>query len=255
MAPTDKPSESTVSQWAITDGRPVEAVIFDLDGTLRHSEPRSMDLFHDLAQRHGLSLDEQIRRMAVRWNHAYWADSEEREADAEAAEDREAFWLNYARRHLIALGARRAQAEKLAPKLHRLMVENYDPVDVVPQDVVPTLKALSAQGYRLALVSNRSDPLEETVTELSLDGRFELTLAAGEVGWWKPDPRLLQHAAEEIGVEPGCAVYVGDNPYADVRGARNAGMHPVLVDPERLFPEIQCHKIETIGELPTLLGI
>lgn len=233
----------------------MEAVIFDLDGTLLHSKPRGMDLFHDLAASHGLQLDERIRREAVRWNHAYWADSEERAEDAEAAEDREEFWVRYARRHLLALGAPQDQAEALAPKLHRQMLENYDPVQIVPEDVLPTLSALSSEGYRLGLVSNRSDPLEDTVAELALDGRFELTLAAGEVGWWKPDPRLLQHAAEEIGVDPACSIYVGDNPYADVRGAHNAGMHPVLVDPEGLFPKIQCHKIEAIGQLPTLLGV
>lgn len=248
---TDPPFSPSTSNWE----PPLEAVIFDLDGTLRHSEPRGMDLFHDLAQDHGLKLDDRTRREAVRWNHAYWADSEERAEDSETAEDREGFWLRYARRHLIALGAPPDQAEALAPKLHHHMVEHYDPVNVVPGDVIPTLDALKSQGYRLALVSNRTDPLEDTVADLDLDGRFELTLAAGEVGWWKPDPRLLRHAAEEIGVDPACAVYVGDNPYADVQGARNAGMQPVLFDPEGLFPEIECHRIAAIGELPTVLGL
>ena len=63
----------------------VDAVIFDFDGTLRRNEPSGMDYFADAAEQHGLELDAQTRREAARWNHAYWADSDERSADAEAA--------------------------------------------------------------------------------------------------------------------------------------------------------------------------
>lgn len=236
--------------------RQVRAVIFDFDGTLRHNQPRGMDLFHDLAQQRGLALDDEARREAVRWNHAYWADSEARAADAEqAGGEPEQFWLRYARRHLRALGASRAQAEAWAPDLHRHMAEEYDPVDVVPDDVQPTLRALRDNGYQLALVSNREHPLHDAVSELGLDGHFELALAAGEVGWWKPDPRLLTYAVERIGVEPGMAAYVGDNPFADVEGARRAGLQPVLIDAEDLFPELDCPRVRSIGELQRLFEL
>lgn len=249
---TSEPTSDTES--LAVDG--LEAVIFDFDGTLRHSEPRGMDLFADLAEERGLELNEDVRREAVRWNHAYWADSQERAADAAAGEDHgETFWLRYARRHLRALGASEAQAEQWAPEIHRHMAEQYDPANVVPDDVIPTLEALRRAGYRLALVSNRDQPLDEAVVDIALDGYFELTLAAGEVGWWKPDPRLLAYAVERIGVDPERAVYVGDNPYADVEGARRAGLQPVLIDKEDLFPELICPRIEAIGELRTLCGV
>lgn len=233
-----------------------DAVIFDFDGTLRRNEPPGMAYFADLAEQHGLELDEETRREAARWNHAYWADSQQRSVDAEAAEgDDQRFWLNYARRHLRALGATEGQAEQMAPDLHRHMAEQYDPVDVVPDDVLPTLEALRRAGYQLALVSNRDQALDESVAELALEGQFELALAAGEVGWWKPDPRILLYASEQIGVAPTRAIYVGDNPYADVEGAHRAGLKPVLMDPEGLFPEIHCPSIHRLGQLCTLLGI
>ena len=143
----------------------------------------------------------------------------------------------------------------MAPDLHRHMAEQYDPVDVVPDDVVPTLDALRRAGYRLALVSNRDQALDQAVADLALEDHFELALAAGEVGWWKPDPRILLYAAERIGVDPSKAMYVGDNPYADVEGAHRAGLQPVLIDPDGLFPEIGCPSVHRLGELRVLLGI
>ncbi|MDX1600474.1 MAG: HAD-IA family hydrolase [Anaerolineales bacterium] len=234
----------------------IDAVIFDFDGTLRRNEPSGMSYFADAAEQYGLEVDSQTRREAARWNHAYWADSDERSADAEAAEgDGEGFWLNYARRHLRALGATQRQAEQMAPEIHRHMAEQYDPVDVVPDDVVPTLDALRRAGYQLALVSNRDQALHQAVADLALEGKFELALAAGEVGWWKPDPRILLYAAERIGVDPPRAMYVGDNPYADVEGARRAGLQPVLIDPDDLFPEIRCPSIRRLGQLSALLEL
>lgn len=233
----------------------VQAVIFDLDGTLRHSEPNGMDVFHDRAASLGLPVDKTVRRQAARWNHRYWADSGEREADAEAADgDHEMFWLRYAQRHLQALGVPEGQAQDLAPEFHLFMSEQYQPVDVVPDDVIPTLRTLAERGYRLGLVSNRSEPFDETLASLDLAEHFEFTLAAGEVGWWKPDPRLLTYAAEQLEIDPLRALYVGDNPYADVEGARGAGLRPVLIDAEDLFPDFECPKIRAIGEVPGLLA-
>jgi len=47
------------------------------------------------------------------------------------------------------------------------------------------------------------------------------------LGYVKPDPRLFMAALEELGVEPGKAVHVGDSVKSDVLGARNAGMKTV----------------------------
>lgn len=247
-APTDSNGPIPVDQ--------IEWVFFDLDGTLRHNEPNGLDTFHAFAAEAGLRLTSERREQVVRWNHAYWANSEELQADTKAADgDLEVRWRLFTRRHLRALGAEEAHLDELADALQQRMAEEYQSVDLVPEDVQPTLDRLRAAGYRLALISNRTQPIDEKVVELALDGAFEFTLAAGEVGWWKPDPRLLRYAAERAEVEPPAIVYVGDNPYADVQGARNAGLHPVLIDSEGLFPEVDCPKIQTIGELQELFGL
>jgi putative hydrolase of the HAD superfamily len=75
---------------------------------------------------------------------------------------------------------------------------------------------------------------------------------AGQVSAWKPDPGLFIHALECLGVPAQSAIYVGDNYYADVVGARRAGVHPVLYDPEGVFPNADCTVIRRIGELDLL---
>jgi len=88
--------------------------------------------------------------------------------------------------------------------------------------------------------------------ELGLDGFFELILVAGEVSSWKPEPGLFINALDRMEIRPDEAVYVGDNYYADVVGARRAGIRPVLYDPNRVFPEADCTVIESIKELQVL---
>ena len=46
--------------------------------------------------------------------------------------------------------------------------------------------------------SNRRKPLQEVAARHEMEHHFDLLLAAGEVGAWKPDPGLLQTAAERL---------------------------------------------------------
>ena len=51
----------------------------------------------------------------------------------------------------------------------------------------------------------------------------------GELPAGKPDPRAFAALSDRLGVPPEETVYVGDNPTADVRGAKRAGMLAVQV--------------------------
>jgi FMN phosphatase YigB (HAD superfamily) len=236
----------------------ISAIFFDLDGTLRYNEPPAVDTFHRIAAELGVKSTPVQQREAERWTYAYWADSKELNEDLVqfgASDGNLKFWANYARRHLKMLGATDAVAMDRATVVTRKMREMYQPEDIVPADVAPTLGDLREAGYVLGLVSNRTKPLDEMVERMGLDGFFVITLAAGEVGLSKPDPRLLLKAASLAGVDPGRSVYVGDNYYTDVVSARDAGMFQVLVDPRGLFPDAGCPVICSIGELPEVLEI
>ena len=56
------------------------------------------------------------------------------------------------------------------------------------------------------------------------------------------------------GCGPESAAYIGDNYYADVVGARAAGLHPVLIDPLGIFPDAGCDTIRSLSELERVLA-
>jgi len=162
------------------------------------------------------------------------------------------FWINYIVRSLKIFDCCSELAWELATKIHDHMQETYEPEDVVTPGAPDTLNILKDFGYRLGLLSNRNEPCHEYLQELGLDGFFELILVAGEVSSWKPEPGLFINALARMEIGPDEAVYVGDNYYADVVGARRADIQPVLYDPNRVFPEADCIVIESIKELQAL---
>jgi FMN phosphatase YigB (HAD superfamily) len=194
-----------------------------------------------------------MRLEATRWSHYYWAQSSQMLEDRQLFPEDGLFWENYCYRTLLAYGCMPRQARELAPPLFHYMQEDYNPSDFVPPDIPGTLENLLEAGFRLAMLSNRSQTYDEELETLGLAGYFEFALAAGEVDVWKPDPRIFRYALNRLGTQPGETLYIGDNYYADVIGAQGAGLEPILVDPIGVFPEVECTVIQNISELCELL--
>jgi HAD superfamily hydrolase (TIGR01509 family) len=232
----------------------ISAVLFDLDGTLRHNHPNGYDIFIGFLQELGFNLSPEQIRAGHRWTHYYWSIAPEMHEDMRefGGEGRD-FWARYTERQLASLGID-GDRPTLAAHISTLFDERYSPVHQVPDDVIPTLLRLKELGYTVGLVSNRLDPLETLVTELGLADFFVFTLSAGQAGSWKPEAAIFHKAVELAGCQPESTVYVGDNYYADVQGAAAAGLHPILIDPHGLFPEAECPVIRTLGELETALS-
>jgi HAD superfamily hydrolase (TIGR01549 family) len=233
----------------------IRAVLFDLDGTLRHNLPPFNQALLDYAVEMGAADSPERRREVLRWVHAYWAQSPEMLQDQAAYGGlSEEFWNYYTGLTLLRFGCPEAQAWTLGPQVNQRMQDEYKPVDHVPEDVWLTLTSLREAGFRLGVASNRSRPYSEQMTTLGLAPFFQFALAAGEVNSWKPEPAIFYHALERLESRPEQTIYVGDNYYADIIGAANAGLRPVLLDAEGLFPEATCPVISSLGELLSLLS-
>ena len=231
----------------------IKAVFYDLDGTLRFSDPAGHTAFADQATTLGLDISAADRRREMLWEHRYFAESDELRADRLEFPEADAFWLNFGRRQLMALGASATFAEEMVPQLNEHMRVNYRPRDLLLPDIEPALKALKAAGLTLGVISNRDEPLGDYLSEIGLGEYFDFSLAAGEVQVWKPNRAVFVHALQKTGLRPEQAVYVGDNYFADIIGARNAGMKPVLLDVHGLFEQPDCPVIHTHTELLDLL--
>lgn len=234
--------------------RMITTVLFDLDGTLRGHFPPGREYFADSAARLGLPVSAADRLRACRWEHAYWAESAEKDEDQRLFPAEKAFWLQYSQRELIALGANLEEAQRLAPLLRDCMDKEYQPQDRLQEGAQEMLRSLRQNGLRLGVVSNREAPFEDVLARYQL-GRddFDVLLAAGEVQVWKPSPLVFWRALERLEVLPAEAVYVGDNFYADVLGASAAGLQPILFDTQGVFPEAECPVIRHLLELPALI--
>lgn len=231
-------------------------IIFDLDGTLRESVPGGDSFMLDYAVSLGVVCSPECYINSRQWAHQYWASSECLLLDEKTyGKGEAAFWENYARRTLESIGAPAEQVEKLSPLLHAHMYENYRPQDLIPEDVIPTLVTLREAGLTLGLLTNRTHPVDEYLAEVGLAEHLEFYIAAGQVGSWKPEPEIFYYSMGMARSYPRQTIYIGDNYYADIVGARNAGITPILIDRDRVFPDADCFVIYEISELLNVLQL
>lgn len=96
-------------------------------------------------------------------------------------------------------------------------------LDVYP-DVAPGMNRLVEAGYECYVLSNGDPPLLDAMVERADIGELiEGTISAGQIGTYKPDPRLYEAAAERIGASIEDVLHVA-TPWYDIYGAKHAGM-------------------------------
>ena len=98
-------------------------------------------------------------------------------------------------------------------------------------DAVRCLDALRRTGLdRGVLTNGLTIKQAEKLVRLGLERAFSpgAVFISEELGVAKPHPRIFLLACEALGIEPGQALYVGDNPVKDVDPAHEAGLKTCL---------------------------
>jgi len=212
------------------------AILFDLDDTL-------YDFHSYWRERVRLSLT----LVRVRYTHL------DPEALALVALSERVFiehWPEFLRRQGV-------EDETLIAESHEVFRREWFERMALADDAAPTLEALRSR-YRLGLITNGPSEIQRRKIErFGLANYFDALIVSGEVGVAKPDPAIFGLALERLGVEPAEALFVGDSPEYDLRGAMAAGVPFVWMNPggEEL-PEGLEQPLATIGrlgELPALL--
>lgn len=225
-----------------------KAVLFDLDGTLRLPSPSPVDAFLQFARTLEIAVDAANERKVRLWAHHYWSQHEQIQIDMERYAGEE-FWNYYSRLLLECIGVNENLAE-LGIQVRLFFDNAYSPHVQRAPGSRQTLSALKDAGYQLGLLSNRWEPLDAAVAELELDGLFDVTLAAGEIGYWKPNPTIFNHMVGQFkDLQPNECLYVGDNYYADGDGALAAGLVPIIFDPDNLYQDFAHDCIQEINQL------
>jgi phosphoglycolate phosphatase len=93
--------------------------------------------------------------------------------------------------------------------------------------VASTLEALQARGYSLAVVTNKPERISRHILEgLGVGRRFGGVVGGNTCVHKKPHPEPLQRACADLGCAPDRAVMIGDS-RVDVEAGKNAGMPTV----------------------------
>jgi putative hydrolase of the HAD superfamily len=91
------------------------------------------------------------------------------------------------------------------------------------------------ERYRLAVVTDAQSAYAlPELRAVGLHEYFDPIVISGDYGYRKPDPRLFQAALDRLQVTPDQAIFVGDDRYRDVFGARQLGMKTVWLCNQRV---------------------
>ncbi len=129
-------------------------------------------------------------------------------------------------------------------------------------EVTAELKRLRDHGLKLAIVTNAGQPMAVRDIEIGEHGLLpyfpECRVSAADAGYLKPHQAIFQRALDQLGVKASEAVFVGDNPVADIAGAQAAGMYAVLrvthpVPPMLSGLIVPDAAINSLEELPDVL--
>ena len=122
-----------------------------------------------------------------------------------------------------------------------------------------TVKALKKDGYKLGLVSNTMFNGSMHIADMrrfKLDTFFDSMVFSSDENEWKPDPAPFWHVLENLGVSVENALFVGDDPAADVAGGKRTGLYTVHYLSSHRFSSPDGYRPDaTIASLSELIVI
>lgn len=221
-----------------------KAIFWDFDGTLTESYPMwtqaVLEAAAPFAGEYGLTF-ESVRPFLAKgfpWHpdgnpavtgEAWWEDRVEKFT---------AMYESFGVPKPLAEQAARSVREKiLDPRRYR-----------VYHDAAATLALCAYKGYRNYLLSDNFPELPELLEKLYLRQFFRECLVSGREGLCKPDVRLFRRA-ELAAHFPHMIWMVGDNPQADIAGAKAAGWRTIQVHRRDGQADFTCPTLTDVWRL------
>jgi HAD superfamily hydrolase (TIGR01549 family) len=240
------------------------AVIFDYIGTL--ANPRRYTMDASIAKLRSALAEAGFPTDKAAFEEAYGKAHEKYRAVrfGELREVTNAVWVSET---LCSLGFKVTAENKALKKA----------LDVFFQDYIDSLELRSGAEKLLGkvqkccktgLVSNftYAPVVRESIKKLGISGCFDAVVVSQECGWRKPHRKIFIDALTLLGVKAKEAVFVGDNPGEDIKGAAEAGLRTIFVQSQFFSPkdlqatgvksDFVAKDLEEIGErLPEILRL
>ena len=118
------------------------------------------------------------------------------------------------------------------------------------------LATLKQQGYLLGIITNgRGEFQTKAISGLGIDDYFDVIIISEIEGVRKPELEIFQLALDRLGVLAQNSIFVGDNPTADISGAKNAGMRAIWKRNSDWLESTDADAaIDELSEIPALLA-
>jgi len=208
----------------------VKAVIFDLFNTLLLVEPDdvfykpSLKKLHEFLVKNGVSVSfEEFERVYFEVRDRLYAETakslEEPHFNVRVSQTLQRLGYDFDVSDPVVVGATEAFADEFMRYVY------------LYEDTVDVLQKLYGK-YKLGVVSNLSIPeiVWKLLEKFDLKRFFDVVLVSGAVNRRKPNPEIFEMALTALGVEASEAVFVGDTPSMDIRGAKNVGIKAILIE-------------------------
>jgi beta-phosphoglucomutase len=177
----------------------LKALIFDMDGTLVHSDPVHLQAFVEVLSPEGVKIDEQVYRSTIigRTNESIFATLLPHRSVEE---------------HVTFADEKEAAFRRLA-------------LDLKPLDgLVDLLDWAQERGIKIGLVTNAPRlNADHMLGVLGLTERFPVQITIDQVARGKPDPLPYLTALEHLGVRADEAIAFEDSP-SGMKAAKAAGL-------------------------------
>ncbi len=216
----------------------IQAVTFDVGGTLIEPHPSVGHVYAEVAARHGwegLSAEALTRRFKAAWGSRHPFQHTRSE------------WARVVDETFDGL-VNTPPSQSFFPELFERFAQPG--AWRVFDDVFPALDRLASRGLKLGIISNWDERLRPLLHHLKLDTFFEVVVVSWEIGFSKPSPIIYEQAVRKLALAPRAILHVGDDPELDVSAARAVGLEARLLSRARLIPLAgQIHSLENLREL------
>ncbi len=172
-------------------------------------------------------------------------------------EDHRVWPLNERLRELIGPPA---SDPMLMPQIAALFLRPIFRCARLHPEAMATLKELRRRGIRTGIVSNTpwgsaGASWRADMERLGLTGAVDIIVFCTDVGWRKPAPAPFERALMQLATPASQAVFVGDDPQSDIKGALGVGLKPILFEPGDTHETIDgVITIEKLSEIPDLVS-
>ena len=185
----------------------IEAIIFDLDGTLVDSEPLQFQAFNEAFSQHGKPA---TPAEYDQWRHweviPRWIESR-------------------------GLSLHPDSIRAVKKSVYDRLIREKITLKPGARELVETASA----HFRLAVASgSRRDSIMRCLNKFALLERFETLCSTSEVGHGKPHPGVFIETARKMSIPPAKAVAIEDS-VTGLKAAKSAGM-ACIVCPDQFLP-------------------